>query len=948
MPDESTPPPESPPPYNPARRVGIGLAGETTRSEGSAILPDANPRPLEVIGDFEVLGKLGQGGMGAVYRARQVSLDREVALKILPPSLEADPEFVNRFQREARIAASLNHANLVKVYSSGAVDGCHYIAMELIEGETLGQWVRRGALPPLEALRIVLDVARALEFGWRTAQLIHRDIKPGNIFLSIHGEVKLGDLGLAKIIGGETTGLTHTGTAMGTPHYISPEQARGDRDIDFRADIYSLGCTLYQMLTRQTPYGGHEPMVVMNQHINAPPPAILKVMPQCPLPLGRLVSKMLKKQRRERHASYEELIAAIESVRAALDPTLAAPALRAPSRPEPITPVAAAGTFARDVLIQGRPGGASRPAPKKGALYGSIGAGVLALGIAGFTLWPKEEKLTQAQIYARQHPSEHQAGGESASAASAESGASAAATKDAPFVNTLGMKFVPVPITGGPTSWQRVLFSVWDTRVQDYEGFVKDTKLEWRKAGFQQGPTHPAVSVSWEDAQAFCAWLTERERRAGKLGSNEVYRLPSDHEWSCAVGIGEREDAAKLPSEKSQKINDAFPWGMQWPAPAGAGNFAGEELQPALAAGKYSFLKGVLSGYRDDFVETAPVGSFAANRFGLFDLGGNVQQWCEDWFDNEQKERVQRGSAWTCRIRGMLLSSFRSHYAPGLRDIAHGFRCVVGVSAPSTEAAASRNREAGGRTGPAALEPGAIKLWDSPEKIPNKEGVSWENAALRLDNNSLTYTDRSSRDAIIRASIRMNADQHAPNVCLRVRALHPGGDFYALCVYMSKVQLSSVHAGKGTVLRVWPLPRAYGSDEWLRVELRAIGDELTVAADGQVLGSIQDASQPDAGGVQLYATANGYFRDIVYVPLDRPAAAAAIPHSAEPWKDALHDSHETRSLRRGRTNAARIALHRCRRGHAQPQPRPEARRRVADPGNLRWLAQCRSGAGQGF
>src|SRR6202020_2842235 len=106
-------------------------------------------------------------------------------------------------------------------------------------GETFGQWVRRGALPPLEALRITLDVARALECGWRTAQLIHRDIQPGNIFLSVPGEAKLGDLGRAKIVGSETsTGLTHPGRAMGTPHYISPEQARGDSDLDFRADIY--------------------------------------------------------------------------------------------------------------------------------------------------------------------------------------------------------------------------------------------------------------------------------------------------------------------------------------------------------------------------------------------------------------------------------------------------------------------------------------------------------------------------------------------------------------------------------------------------------------------------------------------------------------------------------------------------------------------------------------
>ena len=309
---------DTPPPYDPGRRAATGLAGETTRNADSTILPEANPRPIEVIGDFEVMSKLGQGGMGAVYRARQISLNRQVALKVLPAKFEADADYVSRFQREARVAASLSHPNLVKVYAAGLSHGIHYIAMELIEGETLGQWIKREALPPLEALRIILDVARALDCGWRNTQLIHRDIKPGNIFLSVAGEVKLGDLGLAKIVGGDSTGLTHTGAAMGTPHYISPEQARGDKDLDFRADIYSLGCTLYQMLTRHTPYSGTDAMAVMSLHRDGPPPAILKVMPHCPVLLARLVSKMLKKQRRERPASYEELIAAIESVQAQL------------------------------------------------------------------------------------------------------------------------------------------------------------------------------------------------------------------------------------------------------------------------------------------------------------------------------------------------------------------------------------------------------------------------------------------------------------------------------------------------------------------------------------------------------------------------------------------------------------------------------------------------------
>ena len=248
-------------------------------------------------------------------------------------------------------------------------------------------------------------------------------------------------------------------------------------------------------------------------------------------------------------------------------------------------------------------------------------------------------------------------------------------------MNTLGMKFVPVPIIGGPTDGQPVLFSVWDTRVQDYEAFVKETKREWPTVDFEQGPTHPAVNVSWEDAQLFCQWLTGREQAAGRLPADWSYRLPSDHEWSCAVGLGAREDAAKLPSEKDKKINDAFPWGTEWPPPDKAGNYWSEELRPLLAAGKFSAVTGELTGRRDGYATTSPAGSFPANAFGLCDMGGNVWQWCEDWFDKDQKARVRRGGAWDTPNRSSLLSSDCAHGAPVYRHDDIGFRCVVAMPA---------------------------------------------------------------------------------------------------------------------------------------------------------------------------------------------------------------------------------------------------------------------------
>jgi formylglycine-generating enzyme required for sulfatase activity len=268
-------------------------------------------------------------------------------------------------------------------------------------------------------------------------------------------------------------------------------------------------------------------------------------------------------------------------------------------------------------------------------------------------------------------------------------------------VNTLGMQFVPVPVLGGPTGGQRVLFNVWDTRVQDYEAFVGETGREWPTADFPQEPTHPAVNVRWEDAQLFCQWLTAREHAAGGLGANERYRLPSGHEWSCAVGIGAREDATKLPSEKDGKITAAFPSGTQWPPQTGAGNYAGEELQPDRDAGKFKSARAqaadkagsgdfVASGYNDGFVNTSPVGSFAANRFGLHDLGGNVRQWCEDWFDQDQTARVLRGASWNGRRRSVLLSSARNRNAPTNRGHFDGFRCVLAGSAATRTDAPAR------------------------------------------------------------------------------------------------------------------------------------------------------------------------------------------------------------------------------------------------------------------
>jgi hypothetical protein len=614
------------------------------------------------LGEFEIIERIGQGGMGAVYKAVQTSLQRTVAIKTLQPALAADPEYIERFHREAIAAAGLSHQNLVQVYAAGETDGIHWFAMELVKGESAQvRLKRKGYIEPGEAIAIGVHLANALDYAWSRARLIHRDIKPDNIFLSGDGDVKLGDLGLAKMAE-QTEALTVTGASMGTPYYVSPEQAEGRKDIDLRADIYSLGCTLYRLVSGQPPFSGDNPVTVMMKHVTSPPPDIRSVFPACPPVLAEVILKMMQKDPAARQQSYEEVNA---DLRRAFD-ELSATAVPV------VSPRVVAGP--RPVAVA-KKGGVPAAAWVAGAV-----ALIAAIAMIYVAPWKKGDAAPGTT-----NPAVSQAAGQTKVGAGGASAPTMAtpvnATMDAPFVNTLGMKFVPVPILGGPTGGKTVLFSVWDTRVQDYEDFVKETKRRWSKVDFEQGPTHPAVGVSWEDAQVFCQWLTAREQAAGRLPAGFSYRLPSDHEWSCAVELGAREDAAKLPAEKNDRINDVFPWGTQWPPPKGAGNYAGEELQPALAAGKFSYTKGVIAGYNDGFVNTSPVGSFRANRLGLYDMGGSVQQWCEDWFDKDQKDRVLRGASWHDYDHGRLLSSNRGHGVPGSRGNIGGFRCVVGVSA---------------------------------------------------------------------------------------------------------------------------------------------------------------------------------------------------------------------------------------------------------------------------
>jgi formylglycine-generating enzyme required for sulfatase activity len=239
--------------------------------------------------------------------------------------------------------------------------------------------------------------------------------------------------------------------------------------------------------------------------------------------------------------------------------------------------------------------------------------------------------------------------------------------------NSLGLLFVPVPHT-------KVCFSIYETRVKDFAAFAATRpKLDgtnWNHAFYHgitpvsPGPDFPVVNVSWNDARAFCAWLTETERAAGKISTNGFYRLPTDAEWSRAAGIGGRETGA-TPKDRNAKLENVYPWGTQFPPPPGAGNFADQ------AALDYFTNWPHIPGYNDGFVTTSPVGSFKPNALGLYDLAGNALEWCDDFYDASHRQRVLRGGAWiNCGPRS-LLSSYREHAAPGRFSVVTGFRCVL-------------------------------------------------------------------------------------------------------------------------------------------------------------------------------------------------------------------------------------------------------------------------------
>lgn len=733
---------------------------------------------------YEITGLLGCGGMGAVYKARHRGLDRPVAIKLMSPALGWEPDFVERFIHEARALATLDHPNIVHVYDSGQTSAGHlYFVMEFVEGTDLQRVIHpkaqpadvpAGENPPPAApsltfpqiMEIIGQICDALQYAHKKG-IVHRDIKPANVLLSTSGQVKVADFGLARRAEAEESQLTATGTVMGTPDYMAPEQRQG-QTVDHRADIYSLGVMFYEMLTGSLPRGHFQPpsrkVVQLDIRLDE---VVLKAMAEEPERRYQQANE-IKNDVTRIHAGPDVPPAGAKETKSGFGKWIAAAAVlillaaggwwsatrednATPEKSNPATaaskPLPDADAVAkankllaqaralfkagetgpgRQALTEARAAAGDHPDVKADALlqYAAANdvetASRLAVEFTAQaeashpqfaavaelqaklspTLRAYAEKLAAAAKCVAAHDNEGELRALKAALELVPDGAEAASRQQKnpilvgrplegrAWTNELGQKFIPIP--GAPPY---VLYGVWETRVKDFEAFVKESgykpsegidpsivppgqdpaTLNWKNPGFAQTPDHPVVAVAWEDAYAFGDWLSKRERKAGRLLPGQTYRLPTDREWSRAVGM---KDDDRFPWRRTtpEEINS---WAGISPIPPGCENLCGREFGEKGA-----------KDYEDAFVWTAPVGSGRPNSFGLFDTWGNVSEMIFDFSFPEEWEMQCRGLDCLRGPHDRDRQRQVSHHQDRNRNTAvvTGFRCVLDLKTEAQRA----------------------------------------------------------------------------------------------------------------------------------------------------------------------------------------------------------------------------------------------------------------------
>jgi len=299
-------------------------SGVVTRKQIDRVRPLAEEAgSYQQIPGYQILSKLGSGAMATVYKAKQISLDRIVAIKVLPKRMSNNKEFVERFYKEGKAAAKLNDRNIVAAFDVAEANGYHYFVMEYVEGASVFDKLDRGErYSEEEALSLVIQTCRALVHAHK-AGFIHRDVKPKNIMITTDGVAKLADMGLAREASDVEAAQAEAGKAYGTPYYISPEQIRGEMDVDARADLYSLGATFYHMVTGRVPFDAPTPSAVMHKHLKEeliPPDHIV---PELSAGVGEIIEVAMAKRRKHRYQSAADMLIDLERVAAGEPPLVA-------------------------------------------------------------------------------------------------------------------------------------------------------------------------------------------------------------------------------------------------------------------------------------------------------------------------------------------------------------------------------------------------------------------------------------------------------------------------------------------------------------------------------------------------------------------------------------------------------------------------------------------------